>query len=100
MISSHLEAAPAYRRALSLLSNNSWGSCAQESAPVQSPEKDMYTTQPMINLIPEGMPLSCSDLWPAGQHLNHPPIQSMATNSNFQEFQLLDVPDFYSNILN
>ncbi|KAK6116601.1 hypothetical protein DH2020_049707 [Rehmannia glutinosa] len=100
---SSLDAAP--DRALSLLSSNSWDSCEPESIPLHHPmqENDSNITQPMIHAIPEGVPLSSSDFWLGGQHSTHPHLQSLATNSNFQEIQLFKTPyeaDFYSNILN
>ncbi|KAK4486065.1 hypothetical protein RD792_008731 [Penstemon davidsonii] len=101
LISSHLDAAaPEYRRALSLLSNNSWGSCGPESVPVHHPMAE-NDTNIMMHAIPEGVPLSCTDFWLSAQPSGHPRVQSLATNSNFQDFQLLKTPyeaDFYSNM--
>ncbi|KAG8365871.1 hypothetical protein BUALT_Bualt17G0017000 [Buddleja alternifolia] len=97
MISSHLDAAPEYGRALSLLSSNSFNSCGPESSIHQPMHENVR--QPTIHAIPEGVPLS-SDFW-----LNAAPqsAQPLPSNSNFQEIQLFKTPfeaDFYSNILN
>ncbi|PIN11498.1 hypothetical protein CDL12_15901 [Handroanthus impetiginosus] len=102
---SSLDAAPEYRRALSLLSSGSWDSCEPESVPLQHQmhENDPTITKPMIHAIPEGVPLTSSELWLSGQHPTHSRDQSLPTNSNFQEIQLFKTPfdaDFYSNVLN
>ncbi|KAL0335960.1 UNVERIFIED_CONTAM: Squamosa promoter-binding-like protein 3 [Sesamum radiatum] len=102
LMCSHLDAAPEYRRALSLLSSNSWGSCGPESMPVhdQLHEHSTNVAQPMMHATPEGVPLSSSQFWLTGHQLTQPRV---ATNGNFQEVQLLKTPyeaDFYSNILN
>ncbi|KAK4423949.1 Squamosa promoter-binding-like protein 3 [Sesamum alatum] len=102
---SSLDAAPEYRRALSLLSSNSWDSCEPVSIPLHHPmhENDSSINQPMIHAIPEGVPFSSSEFWLGGQHSTYPRVQSLATNSNFQEIQLFKTPydaDFYSNMLN
>ncbi|KAL0364338.1 UNVERIFIED_CONTAM: Squamosa promoter-binding-like protein 12, partial [Sesamum angustifolium] len=102
LMCSHLDAAPEYRRALSLLSSNSWGSCGPESMPVhdQLHEHNTNVAQPMMHATPEGVPLSSSQFWLTGHQLTQPRV---ATNGNFQEVQLLKTPyeaDFYSNILN
>lgn len=99
------DAAPEYRRALSLLSSNSWDSCEPESIQLhhQMHENDSNVIQPMIHAIPEGVPLSSSEFWLSGQHSMHPHVQSLATNTNFQEIQLFKTPydaDFYPNMLN
>ncbi|KAI3467716.1 hypothetical protein Pfo_024379 [Paulownia fortunei] len=105
LISSQLDAAHDYRRALSLLSSNSWASCGPESMPVHHPihEHDTCVTQPMMHAIPEGVPLSSSECWLTGHQSTHPRVQPLATNSNFQEIQLFVTPyeaELYSNILN
>ncbi|XP_011071232.1 squamosa promoter-binding-like protein 3 [Sesamum indicum] len=102
---SSLDAAPEYRRALSLLSSNSWDSCEPVSIPLHQPmhENGSSINQPMIHMIPEGVPLSSSEFWLSGQHSTYSRVQSLATNSNFQEIQLFKTPydaDFYSNMLN
>ncbi|XP_057811169.1 squamosa promoter-binding-like protein 12 [Salvia miltiorrhiza] len=89
---SSLDAAPEYRRALSLLSSNSWDSCNQESIQLhhQLHENTPNTIQPMYHAIPEGVPFSSSDLWPTGPH-HHVGMGSFKTPYD---------ADFYSNILN
>ncbi|KAL0297112.1 UNVERIFIED_CONTAM: Squamosa promoter-binding-like protein 3 [Sesamum radiatum] len=102
---SSLDAAPEYRRALSLLSSNSWDTCEPVSIPLHHPmhENDSNINQSMIHAIPEGVPLSSSEFWLSGQHSAYSRVQSLATNSNFQEIQVFKTPydaDFYSNMLN
>lgn len=105
MISSHLDAALEYRRALSLLSNNSWASCGQESIPIHNHPMHGNETQPtmMHHPIPEGVPLS-SEFWLTGHQSTHPRLQSLAPAGSYQEIHLLTTPpcetDFYSNMLN
>ncbi|GER44782.1 squamosa promoter-binding-like protein [Striga asiatica] len=88
--------AAAPHRALSLLSSNSWDShiTFQQSAAMH----DMTS-----HAVPQGVPLSSSDLWLNRQQSMaiHTNVQSVATNTNFQEFQLFKAPyeaDYYSNI--
>lgn len=100
--SSHLDAAPEYGRALSLLSSNSWAPCGPESMALNPiHENDTCVTQ---HGIPEGVPLSSSsssEFWLPGHH--QPRHQPMPANTNFQEIQLFITPyetDLYSNIMN
>ncbi|PIN11309.1 hypothetical protein CDL12_16090 [Handroanthus impetiginosus] len=104
LISSHIDAAaatPEYGRALSLLStNSSWGSYgpAESMLPLPPPHHQNETS--MLHAIPQGAPLSSSELWLTPHQSTHP---RLAANSNFQEIQLFKTPyeaDFYSNILN
>ncbi|XP_011086813.1 squamosa promoter-binding-like protein 12 [Sesamum indicum] len=102
LMSSHLDAAPEYRCALSLLSSNSWSSCGPELMPVNNQMDELGTSvdQRMMHATPEGVPLSSSQFWLTGHQPTQPRV---ATNGNFQEVQLLKTPyeaDFYSNILN
>ncbi|KAL1550462.1 squamosa promoter-binding-like protein 12 [Salvia divinorum] len=99
--SSHLDAAPEYGRALSLLSSNSWAPCGPESMALnQIQENETCATQPTMHGIPEGVPLSSSEFW-LHQPSAHPPLPG---NTNFQEIQLFITPyeetDLYSNIMN
>ncbi|GFP95567.1 squamosa promoter-binding-like protein 12 [Phtheirospermum japonicum] len=90
LISSHLDAAPEYRRALSLLSNNTWDPSENVSC----------VTQPVMHAIPEGVPLTSSEFWLGGHQTAHPRLQSFVSN---QEIQLLASPfetDLYSSMLN
>ncbi|KAH6830047.1 hypothetical protein C2S53_007989 [Perilla frutescens var. hirtella] len=89
MISSSLDAAPEYRRALSLLSS-SWDSSDPESIQLhhQLHENSSSIIQPMI---PEGVPFSSSELWPTGPHPTHHHVQPFKTPYD---------SDFYSNLLN
>lgn len=97
---SHLDAAPEYRRALSLLSSNLWAPCGPESMPLNPIHgNDGCVTQPVMHGIPEGVPLSSPELWVP----NNPRVQPLATNTNFPEIQLFISPyetDLYSNIMN
>ncbi|KAL3649889.1 hypothetical protein CASFOL_006292 [Castilleja foliolosa] len=89
---SYLDTAPEYRRALSLLSNNTWDPCGPENMPAHHPMTE-NVTQP----IPEGVPLISSEFW---HQSAYPRYQSLVSN---QEIQLLASPfeaDLYSSILN
>ncbi|KAL2547207.1 Squamosa promoter-binding-like protein 2 [Forsythia ovata] len=102
-ILSHIDAAPEYRCALSLLSSNSWAS-SPVSIPPHYPmhENEPGIAQHVIHPIAGGMPLT-SEFWMTGQQSTHPRPHALATNSNFQEIQLFKSPyeaDFYSNALN
>ncbi|KAL0385344.1 UNVERIFIED_CONTAM: hypothetical protein Sradi_2928700 [Sesamum radiatum] len=93
-MSSHLDAAPEYRCALSLLSTRFSG---PESMPVNNQMHEVGTSvdQPVMHATAEGVPLSSSQFWLTG----HQPTQHrVATNGNFQEVQLLKKheADFYS----
>nr|AUT77177.1 squamosa promoter-binding-like protein 2 [Fraxinus mandshurica] len=105
IFSSHLDAAPEYRCALSLLSSNSWGPCVPESIMLNNPINESGTSmpQPIMHAIPEGLPFTSAELWQTAQQPNHPRVQSLPQNGNFQEIQLFKAPyeaDFYSNVLN
>lgn len=102
--SSHLDAAPEYGRALSLLSSNSWTPCGPESMALnQIQENETCVSQPLPTMhgIPEGVPLSSSELWLHQPPSAHPPLPG---NTNFPEIQLFITPyeetDLYSNIMN
>lgn len=97
--SSHLDAAPEYGRALSLLSSNSWGTPPMPLNPAH--ENSSCITQAMIHGVPEGGPLSSSEFWLSGQQSTT--IPRLATNSNFQEIQLCITPydtDLFPSMLN
>ncbi|KAK4413192.1 Squamosa promoter-binding-like protein 12 [Sesamum alatum] len=76
LMSSHLDAAPEYHRALSLLSSNSWGSCGPESMPIQHQvhEHGNSVAQPMMHATPEGVPLSSSQFWLTGHQPTQPRV--------------------------
>ncbi|XP_047962357.1 squamosa promoter-binding-like protein 12 [Salvia hispanica] len=102
--SPHLDAAPEYGRALSLLSSNSWAPCGSESMALnQIQENKTCISQPLPTMhgIPEGVPLSSSELWLHQPPSAHPPLPG---NTNFPEIQLFITPyeetDLYSNIMN
>lgn len=93
------------RRALSLLSNNSWGLYEPDLIALDHPHP-MHPNNPGIiqhgmQSVPQGLPLSSTDYWQTEQqsidHQSHtlPVKTSNATNSQYQEFQLFD--RFYSN---
>lgn len=87
-VPSHINTAPEYSRALSLLSTDSWGSCG----PVSIPNGTFSATQTTMDIL-------SSELWPAGNQ----PTQPLTTSNNFPEMQSLKAPyeaDFFSNILN
>ncbi|XP_073132659.1 squamosa promoter-binding-like protein 12 [Henckelia pumila] len=97
--SSQVDAAPEYNRALSLLSTNSWGS---ESISMHANVANI--TRPMVqHSIPEGVPLTSSEMWVSGQQSTDFRPQLFATTNTFQENHLLKTayePDFNSSILN
>ncbi|XP_042053365.1 squamosa promoter-binding-like protein 12 [Salvia splendens] len=102
--SPHLDAAPEYGRALSLLSSNSWAPCGSESMALnQIQENEICVSQPLPTMhgIPEGVPLSSSELWLHQLPSAHPPLPG---NTNFPEIQLFITPyeetDLYSSIMN
>ncbi|XP_057776978.1 squamosa promoter-binding-like protein 3 isoform X2 [Salvia miltiorrhiza] len=102
--SSHLDAAPEYGRALSLLSSNSWAPCGPESMALNPiHENDTCVTQPtMHGGVPPLSSSSSSEIWLPGHH-HHARLQPLPANTNFQEIQLFITPyetDLYSNIIN
>ncbi|KAK9052690.1 hypothetical protein SSX86_029320 [Deinandra increscens subsp. villosa] len=73
-----------FRRALSLLSNNSWGSCESDFSGLDQP---MYANGPIISQhrmhsVHQGLP---SEYWQVDQ-------QSVDTNIQFQESRILKAP--------
>ncbi|XP_024988362.1 squamosa promoter-binding-like protein 12 isoform X2 [Cynara cardunculus var. scolymus] len=88
------------RRALSLLSNNSWGVYEPDLIALDHPHQ-MHPDNPSGILHQHGIqsvPLSSSDYWQAEQQSidPHPHAKtSNAANTQFQEFQLFN--RFYSN---
>lgn len=90
---SSIDAAPEYRRALSLLSSNSWNSCVPDSVQLhhQLHENGSTMIHPMVHGIPEGVPFSSSEFWPAGPHHHMQPLGTFKTPYD---------ADFYSNVLN
>ncbi|KAJ6428370.1 hypothetical protein OIU84_023740 [Salix udensis] len=63
IIPSKVEAAPESHRALSLLSNNSWGSCESRSISFEQPVRTNHTTQSVLQVIPQKSPLASSEYW-------------------------------------
>ncbi|CAA3029994.1 squamosa promoter-binding 12 [Olea europaea subsp. europaea] len=105
IFSSHLDAAPGHRCALSLLSSNSWGSCEPESIMLNNPINESGTSvpQPVMHAIPEGLPFTSAEFWQTAQQPTHPSVHALPQNGAFQEIQLFKAPyeaDFYSNVLN
>ncbi|KAI3720420.1 hypothetical protein L6452_21336 [Arctium lappa] len=89
------------RRALSLLSNNSWGVYEPDLIGLDHPHQ-MHPDNPSNILQQHGIqsvPLSSSDYWQAEQQQSIDPHShaktSNAANTQFQEFQLFN--RFYSN---
>uniref|UniRef100_A0A5B7ADI6 Putative squamosa promoter-binding-like protein 2 isoform X1 n=1 Tax=Davidia involucrata TaxID=16924 RepID=A0A5B7ADI6_DAVIN len=108
MLSSNLDVAPDLRRALSLLSTNSWGS-EPESITLDQPMHVNHTgmPQPVMHAVPHSLPLASSDYWQTEQQSTDSRMHTLTVNSNgsnhFEEIQLFKAPyvtGFYSNPLN
>ncbi|KAA8529557.1 hypothetical protein F0562_033644 [Nyssa sinensis] len=108
IFSSNLDVAPDLRRALSLLSTNSWGS-EPESITLDQPMHVNHTSMPqsMMRTVSQGLPLASPEYWQTEQQLTDSRIHTLTVNSNgsnrFQEIQLFKAPyvtGFYSNPLN
>ncbi|KAJ0815307.1 putative transcription factor SBP family [Helianthus annuus] len=86
-------------RALSLLSNNSWGLYEPDLIRLDQPHPmgsdNPFMVQPGLQTVPQGLPLSSSDYWQTEQHSLDPTKTSNAANTQVQEFQLFN--RFYSN---
>ncbi|KAG6653900.1 hypothetical protein CIPAW_05G108800 [Carya illinoinensis] len=108
MISAQQDAGPDFRRALSLLSTNSWGS--RESKPAPHPHAIHATHSGMLQpamQVTQGMLHVSSDHWQTQQastdsrgHILTPPPNNGSIH--FQDFQLFRSPDefgFYPNQL-
>ncbi|XP_076909332.1 squamosa promoter-binding-like protein 12 [Bidens hawaiensis] len=94
-------------RALSLLSNNSWGLYEPDiirldhSQPMGS--DNLFMVQPGLQTVPQlqGLPLSSPEYWQTEQHSIDPHVPTLpnktssSTNTQVQEFQLFN--RFYSN---
>ena len=63
IIPSKVEAAPESHRALSLLSNNSWGSCEPQSISFEQPVHTNHTTRSVLQFISQKSPLASSEYW-------------------------------------
>ncbi|KAL1565299.1 squamosa promoter-binding-like protein 12 [Salvia divinorum] len=97
--SSHLDAVPEYPRALSLLSNSSWGPESVALAPIHGNEA--CVSQPTMHGIPEGTPLSSSEFWLHPPSAHQPRLQPWPADANFQRFVTpCEETDLYSNIMN
>lgn len=111
MISTNLDAAQDLRRALSLLSTNSWGSCDPEAVSMdQHPMHVTSTSMPhsVMDGVSQGLPLAAPENWRTEQHqssvsqVQASPRQTVG-NTHFPEFQLFKVPyesSFYSSQFN
>uniref|UniRef100_A0A5B7BU47 Putative squamosa promoter-binding-like protein 2 isoform X1 n=1 Tax=Davidia involucrata TaxID=16924 RepID=A0A5B7BU47_DAVIN len=107
MFSSNLDVAPDLRRALSLLSTNSWGS-EPEPITLDHPMHVNHTSMPQPVMQPQGLPLASSEYyWQTEQQSTDSRMHTLTLNSNggnhLQEIPLFKVPyvtGFYSNPLN
>ncbi|KAK8522595.1 hypothetical protein V6N13_115555 [Hibiscus sabdariffa] len=95
------------RRALSLLSNDSWVSCEPKHGSVAySTMHDNPTTgvsQPAMNAIPQGFPSTLSETWLMEHQTAESQVHNSDGDNHFQEFQLLKAPydnGFYSGQMN
>ncbi|KAK9276652.1 hypothetical protein L1049_006188 [Liquidambar formosana] len=109
MLSSNLDAAQDLRRALSLLSTNSWGSCEPEPVSLDHPMhvNNMSMPHSMQHAVPQSLPLAASGYWRTEQQSTDSQVHTSTSPSNgsshFQEFQLFKVPYgscLFSNQLN
>lgn len=103
MSSSNIDAALDLRRALSLLSNNSWGSCEPDLITSDHPMNANQTSvhQPVMHVVPQGLPLSSSQYWQVDQQSNDPRMLSMAakTSTAYSPYQGPYETRFYSHSL-
>lgn len=107
VISSNLDTSPDLRRALSLLSTSSWGSCGTKAVSQGAPNNVNQTgiPQPAMHAITQGVTLA-SEYWQTEQlsvdnpssHISNNP-RSNGTN-HFQDLNLFRTPfesGFYPN---
>ncbi|XP_050276190.1 squamosa promoter-binding-like protein 2 [Quercus robur] len=106
MMSTDLDASQDFRRALSLLSTNSWDS--QESKPARHPHSNHTSQsnmpQPLTHAMTQGLPHTSSEHWRTEQQSTESQVHILGSpnngSSHFQEFQLFKEPyefGFYSN---
>lgn len=106
MMSTDLDASQDFRRALSLLSTNSWDS--QESKPARQPHSNHTSQsnmpQPLMHDMTQGLPHTSSEHWRTEQQSTESQVHILSSpnngSSHFQEFQLFKEPyefGFYSN---
>ncbi|KAF8389509.1 hypothetical protein HHK36_026204 [Tetracentron sinense] len=95
---SNLDATPDLRRALSLLSTDSWGSGEPEPTSLNQLMHVNRTSmaQPVMHAVPQSLPLALSEYWQAEQQPTDSQVQSSSLHNNgssqFQEFQLFKSP--------
>lgn len=106
MMSTDLDASQDFRRALSLLSTNSWDS--QESKPARHPRSNHTSQsnmpQPLMHDMTQGLPRTSSEHWRTEQQSTESQVHILSSpnngSSHLQEFQLFKEPyefGFYSN---
>ncbi|OVA19324.1 Transcription factor [Macleaya cordata] len=109
MLAPNLDPTPDLRRALSLLSTNSWSSGDPEPSSLDQLMHANHTSlpQPDMQSTPQGWPLASLEYWQAEQQPAdsrvHPLTSQNNGSSQFQEFQLFKTPyedGFYSNQIN
>ncbi|CAK9144316.1 unnamed protein product [Ilex paraguariensis] len=102
-----LDPASNIHRALSLLSNTSWGSCEPKS--LDHPMHVTHTSIPqhVMHTVPQGLPLASSEYWRAELQSTDVHAHTMGANSytssHLQETELFKTPfeaGFFSNPLN
>ncbi|XP_058068605.1 squamosa promoter-binding-like protein 12 isoform X2 [Magnolia sinica] len=96
-IMSNLDSTPDFRRALSLLSTNSWGSAHPEPASFNQVMHANHTSvsQPATHTVHQVLPHASSEYWQPELLSAEPRAPSLALHSNagqFQEFQLFKAP--------
>ncbi|XP_002271312.2 squamosa promoter-binding-like protein 2 isoform X1 [Vitis vinifera] len=98
MISSNLDTSQDLRRALSLLSTNSWGSCETQPIPSDHPMHVNQTSMPqsIMHAVSQGMLHSTSEHWrtelPSTDSRVHILPSQGDGNTHFQEFKLFKAP--------
>ncbi|XP_077214990.1 squamosa promoter-binding-like protein 3 [Tasmannia lanceolata] len=97
MHASNLDASTDVRRALSLLSTNSWGSSNPASASLDQLVHVTHTSaaQTAIHSVHQGLPLASTEYWQAEQHPYESrvaPLALQSSGSQFQGFQLFKTP--------
>lgn len=108
MISTELDASQDFRRALSLLSTNSWDSRESKSARHPHPNNTSQSSmqQPLMHVMTQGLSHASPQHWRTEQQSTESRVHISSSpnngSSHFQDFQLFKAPyesGFYSNRL-
>ncbi|KAF8400129.1 hypothetical protein HHK36_013425 [Tetracentron sinense] len=102
---SQLDATPDLRRALSLLSTDSWGSGEPEPTSLNQfmHVNRASVAQPVVHAVPHSLPLASSEYWqteqqPADSHMHSSGLHNNGSGQ-FQDFQMFKAPyeSFFSS---